>query len=253
MRAWLEVFARRDVIRITFSIALLSSACSVMPSVGRPPEAPSRALSVSERKLSRCPRSAAGAGQPFREALPGEVTDPDLRRYADRLPPDVRRTAVAAGVEPLIARLLRERHRTRGEPTIETLALRNELDERLGSLPGQLLATEFECECVIAATDDALRRNDELERGRERDLTIATLIVGAAFSLGAGGWDLANRHANDPAVPDGPITAAIVGAAVTAGLGAAGASTIRVYSSCGGGSSRTWSRPSTLSRATSIA
>lgn len=55
----------------------------------------------------------------------------------------------------------------------------------------------------------------------ERDLTIATLIVGAAFSLGAGGWDLANRRASDPAVPDGPIATAIVGAALTAGVGAA--------------------------------
>jgi hypothetical protein len=32
---------------------------------------------------------------------------------------------------------------------------------------------------------------------------------------------MANRHANDPAVPDGPISTAIVGAAVTAGFGAA--------------------------------
>lgn len=202
------------------SLALLAPGCGVALRPGRPTNVSARALSISDARSLRCLRSTPGAGSPYRALLPGPVTDQTLLPYASRLPDRARRTAVAAGIEPLFARLLQARDRARGVPTLEALSLRQELSDRVSSLGQQLLATEFECECVIALIDRTLREHDELERSRELNLTIATLVTGAGFSLGAGVWDLVNARVETPAAPDGPVVTALVGAAVTTALGA---------------------------------
>lgn len=200
-------------------LLLFTCGCGVTLRTGRPSRVPSRALSISEVSTRRCQRSAPGVGSPYRASLPGAVTDPTLLPYASRLPARARRTAVAAGIEPLVARVLQANDRALGTPTLQGLSLRQDLAERVASLGTQLLATEFECECVIALIDRALREHDEVERARELNLTIASLVAGAGFSLGAGLWDIANSRAETPAAPDGPLVAALVGAVVTTALG----------------------------------
>jgi hypothetical protein len=202
-------------------IALVSGGCGVTLEAGRPARMPGDAIVVREAQSARCVRSPHGAGNTFREELPGAVTDPELLPYLARFGPEVRRTAVAAGVEPLLARLLRERERVHGEPTLELLEMRQELAERVSALPGQLLAVEFECECIGAAIGEALEAHEDSEDERERALTIATLVTGAGVGLVAGGWDLANNHTATPDAPDGPLVTAIVGGLVTTALGAA--------------------------------
>ncbi len=171
--------------------------------------------------MLRCARSASGAESPYRRSLPGPETDPALLVHLARLPPEVRRTAVAAGIEPLLARLLRAQAQADGVPSLESLALRQSLDERLAALPPQMLATEFECECQIALLAEVVAAHDEAESERQLALTIASLVAGAGFSLAAGAWDLANEHEPSPSVPDGPLVTALVGAVVTSALGAA--------------------------------
>lgn len=176
---------------------------------------------MSEAEGTRCIRAENGPESPFGEALPGPETDPELLGYLDALSPDARRTAAAAGLQPSIARLLRERDRSDGRPTLELLALRQRVDERLAALPSQMLALEFECECMIAVLERVLARHEKEERNRQFSFTIASLVAGAGFSLGAGAWDLANSHAENPGYDDGPLVTALVGAAVVTGLSVA--------------------------------
>jgi len=212
MRAMVLVFA---------VLALAAGGCSVTIRAGRPTSVPRDAIVGSEARSAQCVRSPPGAGRPFREELPGAETDPELLPYLARFSPEVRRTAVAAGVEPLLARLMRERAGAPGQPTPALLETRQELAERVAALPGQLLAVEFECECVAALLVDALEEQEDGDEARERALTIATLVTGAAFGLVAGGWDLANSHTPSPESPDGPLITAIAGGVVTTALGAA--------------------------------
>lgn len=186
-----------------------------------PAQLPRRALSVSEADGARCIRALPGPASPFGAELPGPVTAPELLAYVEALPADVRRTLVAAGLEPLVARVMRERAHAQGAPSLELLALRQELDERLASLPAQMLALEFECECAIGLLVRALEEHDADVRDRQLALTVASLIAGAGFSLAAGAWDVANNHRESPPAPDGPLVTAIVGAVVTTALGAA--------------------------------
>jgi hypothetical protein len=200
---------------------LLSSACAVQRQIGFAGQLPADALQVSESDGARCVRAEKGPESPFGEALPGPETDPELIGYLEALSPDARRTAVAAGLQPSIARLLRERARSDGRPSLEQLALRQRVDERLAALPSQMLSLEFECECMIALLERVLARHDAEERDRQFKYTIASLVAGAGFSLGAGAWDLANSHAANPDYDDGPLVTALVGAVVVTGLSVA--------------------------------
>jgi hypothetical protein len=201
--------------------SLLSVGCGVTLRSVRPSTPPAGALSISNAEHLRCARSVSGAESPYRRALPGPETHPALLAHLEGLPPEVRRTAVAAGIEPLLARTLRAHSQSGGAPTLESLSLRQALDERLAGLPAQLLAIEFECECQIALLNEVIDGHEGRESDRELVLTIASLVAGAGFSLAAGAWDLANEHLTSPAAPDGPLLTALVGAGVTTGLGAA--------------------------------
>lgn len=203
------------------AIAISISGCGVALRASRPATVPDDGLAVTEAETERCIRSVPGEASPYRAALPGPETDPALVPYLAPLPPEVRRTAAAAGLEPLLARLLRARAEADGADTLETLSLRQELGEHLAALPPQMLATEFECECEIALLADVIAEHDDREAERQLDLTIASLVVGAGSSLAAGLWDLANEQAAEPASPEGPLVTALLGAVVTTGLGVA--------------------------------
>jgi hypothetical protein len=207
-----------------FLVALLAAGCGgVALRVGRPPATRPGALSIEETAIARCVRAVPGQGSPYREALPGPVTDPELRAYLERLPADVRRTAVAAGIEPLLARVLRERERG---TSLELIRMRQELDVRVASLGPQLMAMEFEAECNIALLQRTLREHDDEESQRQLVLAIASLVASAGFGLAAAIWDIANEHTDMPAVPDGPLATAIVGVVPTTVLAAAALSPV---------------------------
>jgi len=194
---------------------LALASCGVALQAGRPTHVEPDALVVSEVRAAACPRSPGGAGATYREDLPGAVTDPDLARVVAILPPAARRTALAAGLEPLIADVLLARERAGDQPSVEAIALRQQLDARLASLQPQLLAVEFEAECTIALMKDAL---DERAGDRERwtlRFTVASLVVGAAAGLVAGLWDLSGTES------DGPVLVGLAGAGATTALGVA--------------------------------
>ncbi|MCE2901146.1 MAG: hypothetical protein ACK5XT_17815 [Gemmatimonas sp.] len=176
---------------------------------------PAHALVISDARIAACPRSPGGVGATFRDTLPGGVSDAVQTQALALLPPAARRTALAAGLEPLIAEVLRARPRAGDPPSVAFLARRQQLDAALAALPPQLLAAEFEAECNIALMQDALA-----ERGRDRDrwtqrYTVASLLVGAASVLVAGIWDLMGTTSS------GPVVAGLVGAVATTGLGLA--------------------------------
>lgn len=200
-------------------VALFAAGCgSVAVRVGGRPATRPSGLSIEEAAIERCVRAVPGQGSPYREALPGPVTDPVLLPHLERLPADVRRTAVAAGIEPLLARVLRQRERGR---SLELVELRQELDARVASLGPQLMAMEFEAECNIALLQRTLGHYDDDESERQLVLAIASLVASAGFGLAAAVWDVANEHTDMPAVPDGPLATAIVGVVPTTVLAAA--------------------------------
>jgi hypothetical protein len=199
---------------LALSVVVLAG-CGPTVVAGRPTTTPRGALVLSEARAARCPRSPGGAGRTFRADLPGPVTDPELVGYLDALPAQARRTAVAAGLEPIVAEILRERVRSGGAPTLELLALRQELDEGFASLQPQLLAMEFEAECVIALMSETLEEHDDRVGAYTTALTVASLVVGAVSGLGAGIWDLTGTESS------GPTVVGIAGAAATTALGAA--------------------------------
>lgn len=206
---------------LPFLVCLGVTGCGVTLRADVPALRAGDPLSVPESAGERCIRAVPGPESPYREDLAGPETDPELLGYLEALPPDARRTAVAAGIEPLVARVLREHARSGGAPTLELLSLRQELDERLAALSPQMLALEFECECAIALLTQVIDAHDELESERQLHLTIASLVAGAGTGIAAGVWDLANAHTDAPAVPDGPIVTGLAGAALTTGLGVA--------------------------------
>jgi hypothetical protein len=202
-------------------VSLVLAGCGVTLRAGPTTPHPDAPLVVSEADVERCIRALPGAERPYREELDGAEADPEFVRHLEVLPADARRTAVAAGIEPLVARVLREHARSGGVATLELVALRQELDERLAALPPQMLSLEFECECAIAQLDEVIAEHDGIESERQLSLTIASLIAGAGSSLAAGVWDLANSATEMPAAPEGPLVTALAGAVLTTALGAA--------------------------------
>ncbi|MBK8169652.1 MAG: hypothetical protein IPK60_04835 [Sandaracinaceae bacterium] len=200
-----------------------TSGCSVTVSAGRPTYVPSTAFVVSERAGQRCIHGIPGPDSPYRETLSGPATGPDLVAALSHIPPAARRTAVAAGIEPLLARLLiaRSNEQGSGQQSPEVLALRQELAERVGSLETQLIAMEFECDCVRGLIHDVLDEYAESETDRQLALTIASLVVGASTGIAAGLWDFGNSRTDAPALDQGPLITSLVGAVATTALGVA--------------------------------
>lgn len=208
------VWFRRDV-RGLLMAGVLLTGCHAATRASRLHAGASDALVISEARIAACPRSPGGAGATYRDTLPGAVTDSMRARALAVLPPAARRTALAAGLEPLIADVLLAQERAGTRPTVEVIAARQQLDAALASLPPQLLAVEFETECNIALMQDALaERGGDRERWTVR-YTVASLLVGAASVLVSGAWDLTGTESN------GPVVAGLVGAVATTGLGLA--------------------------------
>lgn len=200
-------------------LAILLGGCTVALRSGPPPMMPDDALSIRELESDRCMHGTVGPDSPFREPLPPAVSDPELAPHLARFSPAVRRTAVAAGIEPLLARLMRERA-VNGATAPAAVAMRQELDERLDTLETQLTSMELECDCVRGLLYEVLGAYEETETDRQLAWTIAGLAVGAGVSLISGLWDLANTYTSAPAWSDGPAVIAIAGAVLSTIIGA---------------------------------
>lgn len=201
----------------------MTSACGVAIQSGRTLTAHDDGLSISAGASERCIHGIPGPNSPYREELAGPVTDPELQSYLTGISPAARRAAVAAGIEPLLARVLREQHlgRETGAPTPAFLTLRQELADRVATLQTQLTAMEFECDCVRGLIHETLDVYAESETDRQLDLTVASLAAGASTGVGAAVWDVANSSTGSPAVEHGPLITSLVGAVATTALGAA--------------------------------
>jgi len=161
----------------------------------------------------RCAREPMPADSPYRMPLAREERDPALASRLDVLPPRARRTALAAGLEPLLARILQARATMR-EPDLELIEREHELELRLNALSAQVSAVEFEARC----TSEMLAKVQAsfLDREQARQVKIATLslMVGAALATAAGVWALADDDSN------APVVLGIAGGGIAAGLGA---------------------------------
>lgn len=194
------------------------SGCGVTLRAGYRPSVPSAGFTVEEHAATRCMHGTAGRSNTSVdfEAL----VDAELEPFLAELSPSVRRTAAAAGLERLLARLVRERaHVAAGADAGGLLHLRDELTAQMFALETQLLAVEFEVDCVRGLIHDVLSDYEEAETDRQLALTIASLVVGTGTAIASAAWDLANGHTDAPAWNDGPLVTSIIGALATTTIG----------------------------------
>jgi hypothetical protein len=176
-----------------------------------------RRLDVAFDRLERCTRSTLGADGPLRLPLAEAEEDPALAAELAAVPSDVRRTVLAAGLEPALARLLHD-FRT-GGATVDTaqLARRQAVAGQLASISTQLDATVFEVDCTGDATESGKLALEARGGRRELGLTVASIFVGAIGGLAAGVWELADGDSDAAAyigLSSGVVSAGLGGAAI---------------------------------------
>jgi hypothetical protein len=203
--------------RGTLSACLVAcaAACSqVHPQPASAVAPDDRPALVSDERDSHCGRLDMSANEVYRMPLAGPVDDPESRGYLENSPSEARRTAQAAGLEPLLVAMIREEKTVGAELTPALIALREELTVRLVAIDAQLSAAVFEVHCTKGQIDDVLAELDHRELARQSTLAAASVILGALSGIAAGAWSLA-----DPDSPWSDIVG-ISGATLTAGVGA---------------------------------
>lgn len=203
--------ARRQALRLalapwTFSwiVAASTTGCA-----GSPRSAPEEAHDRWSGRGRECVRSFLGKDSPYGELVEGAA---DAALLAD-VPPEARRTASAAAIEPMVAAVLARA--AEQPPSLELLSLKQDLGLRLISLETQLAAIIFEAECTGELLEAMAFELDQDKQSRGLVLGLASLVVGAAASTAAGIWDLTGTDSPGPAV------LALGGGLSSAGLGAA--------------------------------
>lgn len=167
------------------------AGCGVTLHVGRPPEMAGRdTLEVSQRSADRCVHGASGRDSLYRLELPGPVTDPALVAAVGQFSASVRRTAVAAGLEPLLAQIVIERDRSmqRGAPTPELLAMRDELAARMYTLETQRDQLLDALGRLAMVSEDALRHRDD------RELDVVRALRSCGPHRGGTSADVVGEH-----------------------------------------------------------
>lgn len=181
-----------------------------------PAAAPRSAVVIDAVETRDCLRTTVGRDGLGDGALPGAVEDPELLAELAQVPADVRRTARAAGLEPVLAALLRAQVTGQDPRSIEVVAMRLQVVMRISSLEIELAALLFEADCTGDQMEAALLELDRQAGKQELALTIASIAVGALAGLGAGLWDVQGTDSKGPAVlgiAGGVATAALGGAA----------------------------------------
>ena len=137
---------------------------------------------------------------PIEMTLAGPERDPALAVYLDPLPYNARRAAQAAGLEPLLARILAARAASSDTPSVDLLAMENELTLRVVAFHSQLLAAAFEAGCTADMIQKVLPDFTHKEQSRQLTITVASLVVGAVGSIVAGAWAIEDMSSRGPAV-----------------------------------------------------
>jgi hypothetical protein len=153
---------------------------------------------------------------PYRMPLAEPVSDPQEMATLNVLPGEARRTLRAAGLEPLLVKLLRARGQS-AEPgqSLRELALEEELTLRLMAFDSQLTSLSFETECTRRHLADVAVTLDSQEGSRQLTLATTSLVVGAGTGISAGLLDLAGSESLLSTL------LAVTGGVITAGLGVA--------------------------------
>lgn len=168
--------------------ALLAlSGCTVAFGAGAPARLPRNAVVVDDARTDRCNR--AHPGEEFRMPLAQAEPDPGLAAELEVVPDEVRRTALAAGLEPVLARMLRDR-RLGAAHDAAFVARRQAVAMQLASLSSQLEASVFAADCLGDDSESLLSDLEQRSSGREIRLTVASIVVGAAAAVGIGIWEL---------------------------------------------------------------
>lgn len=154
---------------------------------------------IDERDF-HCARAIMDGSSPYGMTLAGPERDPALAVYLAPLPYNARRAAQAAGLEPLLARILRARAANSEATSLDLLAMENELTLRVVAFHSQLLAAAFEAGCTADMIQKVLPDFTHKEQSRQLTITVASLVVGAVGSIVAGAWAIDDMSSRGPAV-----------------------------------------------------
>lgn len=205
---------RRSLLALLVASLVLAQGCAVAFGAGRPAQLPRNAVIASEAEQSRCNR--AYPGDEFRMPLAEAEGDPELRAELEAIPEEVRRTVLAAGLEPVLARMLRDK-RLRPDATAQAafVARRQAIAMQLVALSSQLDASVYAADCLGDRAESIRAGIDHDSSAREIRRTVASIVVGAVVGIAIGAWELADE---DSRARSG---FAIGGGAVAGGLGVA--------------------------------
>lgn len=233
-------------VRLAFSLLVLAGCASAS-------HGPAGTLIIHEHE-AHCARAAMDKDSPYRMPLADPVKSAEDLAWLDPLPPEARRVARAAGLEPLLVALLRvmaaDRARSRGEHGLSdaalaaqhskppsqpltyasdpdelvasaathgsaTATLYQELTLRVLAFDAQLTALAFETQCTRQRAAQLVAALDAQENDRQLSLATGSLVAGAGTGIAAGAIDLAGVSDRLPA------NIALLGGVVTAAIGAA--------------------------------
>jgi hypothetical protein len=197
--------------RLAFAGAAALSGCAAEP---QPRDASAAAREERADELDfRCARAVMPQNSVYRMPLAGKETDPSLAARLAAVPYRARRTALAAGLEPLLSRLLEARAASPAASAAE-LAQEEELALRLGAFESQVTAAAFEAGCTARSLQKLLARFAQREQSRQVSLAVTSLLVGGIAGTVSGVWGLADDSSH------APLVIAIAGGIATTALGA---------------------------------
>lgn len=204
-----------STLRVSFGLALLLAAlpsCSSRWGAGIPARTPSDAIVGPRGDAPSCVRWSSGKDGPYRLPLAGAVDEPELVALLSAVPPDARRVALAAGLEPALAKLLRDRSSLSAP---ELLARRQFIELHLLSLRTQVDATVYEADCSGDLLEHVRASLDRDEASRNIRWTVLSIVTQAAAAVAIGTLELKDA---DPKVT---AIVGIGGGVVASGLGVA--------------------------------
>jgi hypothetical protein len=196
-------------------VVVLASGCALFSPVV-PARLPRSTVAIDAGETADCQRPSARRSGVADLAVEGPLVDGALAQELTDVPEEVRRTARAAGLEPLLARLIHARKVAPDDRSVELVAMRLQVVMRISTLEIELDSLLFEAECTGNQMETVLNELDRRQRKQELTLTIASIAVAALAGLGAGLWDLRGDSVRGPAalgIAGGMATAVLGGAA----------------------------------------
>jgi hypothetical protein len=158
-----------------------------------------------------CLRYTVQVRGPYHQDLADPLEDPLL----DGIPSEARRSARAAGLEPVILAIFKAQQGGSDVSPTDLLNLQQQLFVNLMSFDTQLQSLLTEVDCTDDVIEDLSAQLQKRESDREIRLTLASIVVAATAGIAAGAWQIAHDDSK------GPPVVAIVGGAGSAALGAA--------------------------------